>query len=212
MKTAGEILKEKRIEKSLTYQDIEKATKIRQKFIIALENNDLDNLPGKTYTRGFVKNYSEFLGLSTNSILAILRRQYNERKKGELLPQGLEKPLTPSKIFGQKLTIPLAFSIAIVMLGIYLYFQYRFLIGAPNLEVESPKENLIIQSDSVMVKGKTDKEIKIILNGQEVAVNNNGTFTQEIKIKEGENSITIIAINKQGKGKKIERTVIRETP
>ena len=102
MLTAGEILKAKRLEKGLTYQDVEKKIRIRQKYLKALEEDSLDMLQGKTYVRGFVKNYSEFLGLPTEELLAILRRQYDEKQKKELLPKGLSNPISKNFIFRNK--------------------------------------------------------------------------------------------------------------
>jgi len=212
MKTSGEILKEKRLEKGLTLETVEKNTKIRQKYLKAIEEGKIDNIPGKTYIRGFVKNYSEFLGLPTEEILAILRREYDEKKKRELIPKGLEKPLARSKIFGKKLTLPITFLIALIILFIYIFFQYQALVGKPSLEVTSPIENLITNDDSILIKGITDREGKILLNGQEIMVNDKGEFIQTINLKNGDNSIVIVAINKEGNEKKIERIVKKQNP
>lgn len=212
MRTAGEILKNQRLAKKFNLEEVEKATKIRQKFLKFLENDELEKLPGKTYAHGFVKNYSDFLGLPTNKLLAILRRQYHERMKKELIPEGLAKPLSEPKLMTKKFTIPIAFLIAITILGIYFYFQYQLLEAAPKLLIESPKENLIVQGEFVIVKGRTDRETKILINNQEIPVGIEGTFTQKIKMKEEENVIVILAVNKQGKTAKVERLVKKEIP
>jgi cytoskeletal protein RodZ len=59
----GNSLREVRERQGLGYPEIELATKIRAKYIRALEEEDFDSLPGDAYVRGFLRTYSEYLGL-----------------------------------------------------------------------------------------------------------------------------------------------------
>ena len=63
MKRVGQILKEERLRRKLTLDDIEKYTKIRRKVLEALEEGDYSKLPAETFVKGFIKNYGEFLNL-----------------------------------------------------------------------------------------------------------------------------------------------------
>jgi len=207
MKTTGEILREQRLQKKLTFEEIEKTTRIRKKYLEALETGDLDKLPGETYVQGFVKNYAEFLGLSTENVLAVLRREYYEKRKKEIIPPGLAHPLLPKNIFSKIVAIPLTFFLALSILGGYLYHQYQVLESTPGLVIEEPKDKEVIKKDSVVVKGKTDKENRVFINSQEINVNSEGFFSQKLTLKKGENTISIISVNKQGKETKIERIV-----
>ncbi len=65
----GKRLKEKREELGLSIEDIEENIKIRKKYIIALENDNYEEIPGLVYARAFLKNYSSFLGLDAEEIL-----------------------------------------------------------------------------------------------------------------------------------------------
>ena len=65
----GQKLKEAREAKGLSLRDVEEATKIRKKYLQALENETFEVIPGKTYSKGFVKNYSNFLNLDTKALL-----------------------------------------------------------------------------------------------------------------------------------------------
>lgn len=210
MITSGELLKNKREEKGLSLLDVEKGTKIRHKFLLALEDGRLDSLPGKTYVQGFVKNYSEFLGLPVESVLAVLRREYDDQNKKVLIPKGLTKPLLAQNIFSKKITIPLTFFIALLLVGIYLYSQYRSFESAPNLILDYPPDKITIQKESLDFKGQTEKEARVFVNSQEINVDENGRFLQNIALTKGENLITIISVNKQGKETKIERTITRK--
>jgi hypothetical protein len=59
----GHSLREARERQGLGYPEIELATKIRAKYIRALEEEDFTSIPGDAYIRGFLRTYAEYLGL-----------------------------------------------------------------------------------------------------------------------------------------------------
>jgi hypothetical protein len=59
----GNSLREARVRQGLDYPQVELATKIRAKYIRALEEEEFAVLPGSTYIKGFMRSYAEFLGL-----------------------------------------------------------------------------------------------------------------------------------------------------
>src|SRR2546422_8361746 len=59
----GNSLREARVRQGLDYSQIELATKIRAKYIRALEEEHFEVLPTGTYIKGFLRSYAEFLGL-----------------------------------------------------------------------------------------------------------------------------------------------------
>src|SRR5258707_2957308 len=59
----GNSLREARVRQGLEYPQIELATKIRAKYIAALEDEEFGLLPAHTYVKGFLRTYAEFLGL-----------------------------------------------------------------------------------------------------------------------------------------------------
>jgi hypothetical protein len=59
----GNSLREARERQGLGYPEIELATKIRGKYIRALEEEDFTSIPGDAYIRGFLRTYAEYLGL-----------------------------------------------------------------------------------------------------------------------------------------------------
>ena len=65
----GNTLREARVRRNLTLQQVEEDTKIRVKYVQAMENEDFDVMPGATYVKGFLRTYSEYLGLDPDVIL-----------------------------------------------------------------------------------------------------------------------------------------------
>src|SRR5918912_4415571 len=59
----GTSLREARLRQGLDFPELEQATKIRGKYIRALEDEQFDLLPAQTYVKGFLRNYAEYLGL-----------------------------------------------------------------------------------------------------------------------------------------------------
>jgi cytoskeletal protein RodZ len=59
----GNTLREARLRRNLDFRQLEQATKIRGRYLRALEEEDFDGLPAETYVRGFLRSYAEFLGL-----------------------------------------------------------------------------------------------------------------------------------------------------
>jgi cytoskeletal protein RodZ len=59
----GTSLREARLRQSLDFPEIEQGTKIRGKYLRALEDEQFDVLPAQTYVKGFLRSYAEYLGL-----------------------------------------------------------------------------------------------------------------------------------------------------
>jgi cytoskeletal protein RodZ len=59
----GNSLHEARVRQGVDFQTAELATKIRAKYLKALEEEHFDMLPAETYVKGFLRTYAEFLGL-----------------------------------------------------------------------------------------------------------------------------------------------------
>jgi len=207
MKTVGSILKDARGAKNITLVQAESATKIRLKFLQAIESDDYSGLPSLSYAKGFVKNYSEYLELDSGRVLAFFRRQTAEVTRSSLLPKGVSGPidrslfqLTPGKFLAGILA-----ALVLIFLG-YLGFQYRKLNQPPGLSVDSPTNQLVTNERRVDILGKTDPDATVTVNGINVLVRGDGKFFDQVQLDSVVNKITIIATSRFGK----TTTVIRE--
>ena len=66
----GERLVQARAERGLTLEDAERDTRISRRYLEALENEQFDVIPAPVYARGFLRSYSQYLGLETAPLLA----------------------------------------------------------------------------------------------------------------------------------------------
>jgi len=213
MKTVGSMLKEARFAKGYTLEEVESATKIRIKFLSAIEADDFSVLPTVTYAKGFVKNYSEYLGLDSHTILAFFRRQTLETPKSSLLPKGMAEPLN-SPFFrltpGRFLALVLTF--LVVMFLLYLGIQYRTIRQPPKLTVDSPKQQEITHDRRIEVLGRTDPDATVTINGTSVLVRSDGRFFDQITLESGVNTVTVVAISRFGRTTTVTREVGLRSP
>lgn len=91
----GNSLREARLRQSLEFPRIEADTKIRSKYLQALEEERFELLPGETYVKGFLRSYAEYLGLDGQVYLD----EYNSRfaTEEEPLVSAAPPPGRPSR-------------------------------------------------------------------------------------------------------------------
>ena len=94
----GEILRRTRTHYGLTLQQIEGILRIRASQLDALEQGDLAKLPGRVYAIGFVRSYSEYLGLDGDKMVHLFKEQSVGRQKKPDL--SFQVPATESRVPG----------------------------------------------------------------------------------------------------------------
>jgi cytoskeleton protein RodZ len=79
----GPTLREARIRRHIDLIEIEQRTKIRVRYLRALETEEWDILPGPTYTRSFIRTYASFLGLDGERLADDFRRMQEDQLAAE---------------------------------------------------------------------------------------------------------------------------------
>ncbi|MBI3955588.1 helix-turn-helix domain-containing protein [Candidatus Gottesmanbacteria bacterium] len=208
MHTIGEILKRARLEKKLTFEEIEIHLRIRKKFLVALEENSWEKLPSLPYIKGFLKNYSSFLGLKPDEMLAIFRRQFRQQERQGLLPEGVTEPLNQSFFRYTPKTISILVIVFFILFFLgYLFYQYRNITSPPPLEITSPKEGQIFSSDRISVTGITNTDAVILVNNQKIAVDESGHFFTTITFAPGTNIVVVESVSKYNRKNTVKRTI-----
>jgi cytoskeleton protein RodZ len=88
----GSKLQEARTRRKLSLQQVEAATKIRGRYLQAIEHDEWDQLPGDTYARAFIRTYGRFLGLDGDRLAEEQRRDRGSARPGERLPRVDPRP------------------------------------------------------------------------------------------------------------------------
>src|SRR3954453_21919025 len=82
----GAQLRETRMRRRIDISEVEAATKIRAKYLRALENEEWALLPGPTFVKTFLRTYAEYLGLDARSLVEEYRQRYETPATSELTP------------------------------------------------------------------------------------------------------------------------------
>ncbi|MCG2686397.1 helix-turn-helix domain-containing protein [Candidatus Parcubacteria bacterium] len=212
MKTAGAILKKAREEAGFSFEEISQVLKIQSKFLQALEQGDWQVFSDPVHIKGFLRNYAEFLGVNPDEVMAFWRREYDETKAGVRSLSALE-PIKMTKVVLSPDVVLVAASIVLILSFFgYIYFQYRSFVGAPQLILEHPVQNMTTAKELINVLGKVDKDAKLTINGQEILLNEDGSFAVAVPLVGGINTLNFVAASKLGRETKLTRTVIMEKP
>jgi len=206
MKTAGQILKENRVKKEINLSEVARETKIRKPYLLALEKDDYQSLPSVATTKGFIKNYAQFLGLGPERVVAVFKRDYRRLQE--------QKAIFPSRAdlnkqfkWSPKKTLILIVALFIVAFLTYLVYQYHGLLGRPRLEVTSPENNQQVIEEQIVIEGKTNPDNSVMINGSLTQLNEQGEFSYRLRLVSGENKIVIEATNRLGRKTRQTRTV-----
>lgn len=130
--TVGEILRRCRVKYNISYDQAEQDIRIKAEHLEALEHNNVDRLPGRVYVVGFVRTYSEYLGLDGEKMVQLLKKQAG-RKVEKVKPrinislEEEEEQKTPG--------IPV---IGISALGLLIALILIGTVGTPNTAQEIP--------------------------------------------------------------------------
>jgi cytoskeleton protein RodZ len=86
MAEIGATLRAARMSARIDVSEIEAQTKIRAKYLRALENEEWDLLPGPTFVRSFLRTYAQALGLDAKALVEEYRLNYERPSEGALEP------------------------------------------------------------------------------------------------------------------------------
>jgi len=114
--TIGERLREARMRRELDIADAETYTKIRAKYLRALENDEFGMLPDSTLAKTFLRTYSEYLGLDAQLLIEEFRAQHEPRGEGEVPAFAPRRQREPRIRSGPPIGPGGAFAIGIVLL------------------------------------------------------------------------------------------------
>lgn len=142
MSTIGEQLREARQALGLSIQDVEQATRIRRAFLVALEEDRLQDLPDPAYARGFVRNYARHVGLDAQPLVAAFEHQVASPDVD--IPVMLDEPLFARARRGLKAALwVLVIGLLVVALGWVAYgYYYLNELPWPLTEFEGLAANL----------------------------------------------------------------------
>ena len=201
----GQKLREIRIQRGLSLDEVTRTLKIRPAFLSAIERGEYHKLPASAYARGFIANYAEYLGVSKKDALALYRREVDESKAYIVLPERFSEPAD--------LVLPrfkIQYTTLVVLFAFFLfagYITYSYKDGFTNSPLMLELSTVSATAGTVTIRGKSNPYASVSVNKAPVYVEGDGTFIKSLSVFPGKTNITITAINRFGKSTTIEKTV-----
>ena len=207
--TFGDKLKKYREEAGLTVQKVTQLLNIPAKFLESLERNEFDKLPPEVYSRGFLKKYANLLSIDPEKLLSEYRQEAKINNQAEKTAHSSLPVLRSRGLAVTPRTIGIIVAVVAVILVVgYLFYQLNYLVSPPQLKIFEPGSDITVQQSSIFVRGQTEAGVKLTINGQKVYINRDGSFSQEIKLGQGLNSLIITATNRFGKSSSETRKIL----
>jgi cytoskeleton protein RodZ len=115
----GEHLKREREMRGVSLEEISLATRIAPRFLVALESEQWEKLPGGVFNRGFIRSVAHYLGLDEDSMVA----EYALHTKGRPEPGVVADPPDKPESRWRQITVVVIFAIVVIAVG-WLAIQY----------------------------------------------------------------------------------------
>lgn len=197
MLSVGEMLLARRLETKLTFTQASELTKIPATSLKALEKNQFEALPAYPFLKGMVRNYAQALTMDPVKVVAVFKRDYDRRQK-KINPVVLNKSLGPTPLT-QWLEKPQTLFLAgiILLAGLVGWSLWR-VYQPPRLVIETPVSGQTAISP-VEIKGKTDRDASLSLNGKTLNLNPDGSFETIFAAESGTAELTFQATSRRQK-------------
>ena len=202
----------------------ERDTKIRVRYLSALERGDYRQLPGAVYTKGFLRNYAIYLGLDPEDVL----RQWRRERGDQSMPAPLIVPLRPISeparplTFSPSIVVAALLTFVVVAFGVYVSLQLLRYAKPPELAVTSPRDAFISVDDSVTTyhlagTATAGATVSITAPGRDqpyrVTALADGSWSVDVDLRRGKNQFDITATDPDtGKQAESPRTQVINVP
>ncbi|MFA6250016.1 MAG: helix-turn-helix domain-containing protein [Candidatus Shapirobacteria bacterium] len=197
MYKAASLLQNARIDKDLSLEEISKKVKIPEKYLKAIEAEDSKSFPQEPYCSLIVKDYSEFLGLNSQQVLSLFRRDFAQKRKSDYRAKNIFS-------FTPKFTFYLLIFLTLFALLSFLVYEYFKFNQPPKLEVAWPALSPAT-SGVLSITGITDPEATVRINDDLVIVDQNGKFEKNLNVATPEAKIVIQSQSPNGKVTRVEK-------
>lgn len=199
----GETLQLARERKGVDLYRAERDTKIRLRYLSALEDGAYDELPPPVYTKGFLRNYAIYLGIDPDEILERWRDEMDAVRASERL--SVAPPPQPIAAPGRQLTLtPGVFVAGLVVLVIlafvgYLVLQLMRYADVTPVKLTQPANVFsTVDAETTTLEGTSGPGAVVTIDGPGDAIYNatadeDGEWSEQVDLARGSNDFTITA-------------------
>ncbi|MEK3722234.1 helix-turn-helix domain-containing protein [Paenibacillus sp. FSL H8-0034] len=122
MSDLGQLLRKARLEKKISLEDLQESTKIRKRYLEAIEDGNYKILPGNFYVRAFIKSYAEAVGLEPNEILSLYQNVIPAAEPDHIEPTRSKRTTRNTERMGKWVSTVMMIAFFVLILGIIYYY------------------------------------------------------------------------------------------
>ncbi|MHA8110903.1 helix-turn-helix domain-containing protein [Lactobacillaceae bacterium Melli_B4] len=153
----GQTLHDARVQKGLTIDDLQNNTKIQKRYLIAIDEDKFDELPGEFYVRAFVKQYADAVGLDGTELLKQFDETLPDTQKPDYVDKVSEDKIASRaaqrKVDDRHMTIRRYVPVAIISVVVVLVILVIWFAAAKSSK--NSEQTNISDSSSVSVSGSS---------------------------------------------------------
>lgn len=180
----------------------ERDTKIRARYLGALERGEYRELPGDVYTKGFLRNYALYLGLDPDEVVGQWRRERGDvaiAKPVIAVPQPIAQPRRGLQ-FSPGIIVAALLTILIVGVGVWLGTQVMRFAKPPTIDLTTPREATVALDEgatSFTFKGTSIPGATITVDmaggSRQTSADSTGAWTLTVDLRRGRNEFSFDA-------------------
>ena len=124
----------------------ERDTKIRSRYLAALEHGEYGELPGAVYTKGFLRNYALYLGLDPEDVIRQWKRERGDAQVSAEPVLAVPKPLAAPRqglTFSPVIVVAALLTVLIAAFAVYMGVQLVRFAKPPTLAVTNPAQAVL---------------------------------------------------------------------
>ncbi|OXM84738.1 helix-turn-helix domain-containing protein [Paenibacillus rigui] len=130
MSELGQMLRKARLESKISLDDLQEMTKIRKRYLEAIEDGNFKVLPGNFYVRAFIKSYAEAVGLDPNEVLHMYQNVIPAPEQEQTEPIRTKRTSRNNEKIGKWASNIMMISFVVLILGIIYYYLNMNYSGA----------------------------------------------------------------------------------
>ena len=145
----GKSLREARVRRSIEFAQAEQVTKIRGKYLRALEDEQFEVLPSQTYVKGFLRTYAEYLGLDGQLYVDEYNSRFVAAEDADFRPRrSTARPQERDRRIETNVVLIALAAIAIVTIVVISAWSSS---GKQNAAIKTPKHAVVKKTPRVAV-------------------------------------------------------------
>jgi len=196
-------LNERMRERNLSLKRLSELTGVSVKHLEALSSGNPDRLPSPPYLKGYLLRLGEVLGFNPDEAWEEMKNLAEAKSSG--------KSDEPARNRFSREPISRYMIAGIVLFFLLMYAGLRFyqISGTPSVAISSPRENMaVVGENSFSLAGSVSNTSELMINGEQVQVQPDGSWQKTISLQPGINTVEITAKKFLGREIKVIRQIV----